>query len=917
MHTPSYPPEVLSKVISSVKKYLTPQGPLDSLVHFNTLLGFESCDFDQAVRQLSAMKGCQAYMQHSFYVAAARRGRIDDEALKAVFNKHHTEEFAVLAHYQLEPFALFKALLLNPEFQENSSSIAWQFRTALASRGSPAERDSWLTTLSTALAQPERLQLLRHTELARRALRFCFVSKDLARANQISYDFLAGYFDKGIASWPLDKDQGGLVATFISSVVKVDQQLPRPLRQFSPERVAGLAKIPRDRLLADLLARYKVSEEQLEKLLYALLADVQGWGGLLCFYDRFNQSEHFVELLLMRVLLFYLLELDAHAQRAFVPEEKSIIAYSFSLLQLLLALPLAENEVSALIRDLPLPLLQLFARFDHDEKCRYLQIAFEYSYYADIAGALKAQHQRQSDAKAPSSPPTCIAIFCLDEREESIRRHIEELDPGCATEGFAGFFNIDMRYNKARSAQALNQCPIVVNPQKLVAEEVLSHSSLKTYLDRFISATHRLIYRKKPSLFVGALLHSSVLIFTIFNDIFRFTMPHLFARSDARLQKWRENHQITRLSTMNNNEGFTPEEIAPRLATVFKTLGLADRFTPLVFIFGHGSTSRNNPHSSGYDCGACGAKQGGPNARAFAALANDAKVRQLLRTSYGIDIPAQTWLVGAMHNTCNDTIDYFDVDLIPPALSEEFAKRQRIFFAACTRNASERGRRFLNVPFADIASTYLRVKTRSSKYAQPRPECGHATNAICIVGSRDLSKGIFLDRRAFLCSYHDASDADGSLLAQLLAAAVPVCSGINLEYYFSCIDNEGLGSGSKLSHNITSLVGVVNGSSGDLKTGLPQQMIEIHEPLRLLFIIATSREKLLSLRSRIPHVFTLIANNWIHLALWDQQDGSLRSLDGQEVHTHARRVPRAKNSLLYYHQEREHLEPCLLGDQSL
>jgi uncharacterized protein YbcC (UPF0753/DUF2309 family) len=38
----------------------------------------------------------------------------------------------------------------------------------------------------------------------------------------------------------------------------------------------------------------------------------------------------------------------------------------------------------------------------------------------------------------------------------------------------------------------------------------------------------------------------------------------------------------------------------------------------------------------------------------------------------------------------------------------------------------------------------------------------------------------------------------GGLLAALLGAAGPVCAGINLEYYFSYVDNERYGSGTKL-----------------------------------------------------------------------------------------------------------------------
>src|SRR5205814_950645 len=100
-----------------------------------------------------------------------------------------------------------------------------------------------------------------------------------------------------------------------------------------------------------------------------------------------------------------------------------------------------------------------------------------------------------------------------------------------------------------------------------------------------------------------------------------------------------------------------------------------------------------------------------------------------------------------------------------------------------------------------------------------------------------------LDRRSFLVSYDPTQDGiDHAILARILGAVVPVCEGINLQYYFSSIDSQGWGSGTKLPHNITSMLGVMDGAASDLRTGLPWQGVEIHEPFRLLFVIETTPE---------------------------------------------------------------------------
>ena len=78
------------------------------------------------------------------------------------------------------------------------------------------------------------------------------------------------------------------------------------------------------------------------------------------------------------------------------------------------------------------------------------------------------------------------------------------------------------------------------------------------------------------------------------------------------------------------------------------------------------------------------------------------------------------------------------------------------------RGGSNRARR-MRIPDAALRH----VEERSEHLAQPRPEYGHCTNAVCIVGRRSLTRGLFLDRRAFLVSYDADQDPDDQSLAAL------------------------------------------------------------------------------------------------------------------------------------------------------
>lgn len=160
--------------------------------------------------------------------------------------------------------------------------------------------------------------------------------------------------------------------------------------------------------------------------------------------------------------------------------------------------------------------------------------------------------------------------------------------------------------------------------------------------------------------------------------------------------------------------------------------------------------------------------------------------------------------------------------------------------------------------------------------AQPRPEYGHSTNAVCVVGRRDLTRGLFLDRRAFLVSYNPEIDPENKSLAALLDAVIPVCGGISLEYYFSSVDNEKYGCGTKLPHNVTGLIGVMNGQASDLRTGLTLQMVEIHEPVRLLFVIETTPERLETVVMANPTFKEFVVNRWIRVATMDPATGQIQ-----------------------------------------
>lgn len=647
--------------------------------------------------------------------------------------------------------------------------------------------------------------------------------------HQTLFRLLNAYLDQGIAIWKFPAGTNGLLA----GIRKLEKNSFSTF--IKSERVRELL-FDKSTQLEDLLDLLVGNEKFYGQYLFDQQFSHPGWSGMVSVLEH-NES----------TLL----------------DKRKVCLYDLIFLECLLEIDALDrrrgNRWAALAPLIPPDHLGIFEELKYSEWFeihKLWQEALEWSYYDQVIKGLQLSHEEDFKKKAAFQ-----AMFCLDDRSCSIRRHVEHFAPDAQTFGTAGFFNLPFYFQPQHGKFMTKVCPAPVTPSHVIKE---TESKIRHEKDAHFS-------KHSKGIFGGWAISQTMGFWSALKLAKNIFYP---SATPAMVSSFKHMDPRGKLSIVSKNPenkhhglqvGFTIEEMADALEGLLKSIGLVQDFAHLVYVIGHGASSVNNTHYAGYDCGACSGRAGSVNARVAATIGNNLEVREVL-AKRGLIIPDTTLFVGGLHDTTRDEMEFYDVEDLVDSIRILHERNVKTFEVALDYNAKERSRRFHTIDSRqDAKKVHEQVKKRALSLFVTRPEWNHATNALCLIGKRENNRHLFLDKRAFLNSYDYSIDLEGKYLFGILKAVAPVCGGINLEYYFSKVDNDRLGAGSKLPHNVMGLIAVANGMDGDLRTGLPMQMVNIHDPLRILITVEHYPDIVLQIIQTHEQTYEWFANDWVKL----------------------------------------------------
>ncbi|MEK6579216.1 MAG: putative inorganic carbon transporter subunit DabA, partial [Bdellovibrionota bacterium] len=510
---------------------LPAQGPIGVFIHHNTLHAFQDWNFEDAVDLGAEIFRAEPYWSESTYRDAYAKGRITKADIDAVLE---LESRLLLLRSQLKNLSakeVYTAALLHGAAEMDEITIQWQVEENAKLKSLPRwvpaavrnemgkqsariigdllNRKNYEKIAEYLTGQKDfRLadQILgRRVGLAfnprsleeacmerREALSTCALwvtceavvkksktsSKKKIKPNSqfaISEDvnyfvsrFCSVYLDQGVAGVSLPDREQGFYSAFCNMLLKG----PVPAFWLKPAR-AIVENYP-DPMSAALwaLRQLKISDQNLDSFIESELLALSGWAGLIhrlavepTLAPRRKVQASLLEYLAVRLICNVFVQDRKLITESVSWNERSRTWDLFGVASALGISPTLESS------DLFSSLLLELDQFIPSERRQVWHLAYEHHHEQEVLGAIQSVAPH-----VDHSSPRLQIVTCIDEREESLRRHIEEQGEEIETLGAAGFFGVAMNYRGIDDVSAAPYCPVVVKPEHTVTEKARTGS---------------------------------------------------------------------------------------------------------------------------------------------------------------------------------------------------------------------------------------------------------------------------------------------------------------------------------------------------------------------------------------------------------------------------------------------------------
>ncbi|HEY9049966.1 MAG TPA: putative inorganic carbon transporter subunit DabA, partial [Gammaproteobacteria bacterium] len=141
----------------------------------------------------------------------------------------------------------------------------------------------------------------------------------------------------------------------------------------------------------------------------------------------------------------------------------SVFRHGWQLFCMAQYLGLCAEDIDALSSQQVEQIFNCLNNFDEDQRGFIWLQAYERNYREQLFNAL-INNRGRGRWKQRQQRPEAQLVFCMDDREEGIRRHLEEHNPQIETLGAAGFFGVAINWKGLDDEKTSALCPVIVTP---------------------------------------------------------------------------------------------------------------------------------------------------------------------------------------------------------------------------------------------------------------------------------------------------------------------------------------------------------------------------------------------------------------------------------------------------------------------